>query len=260
MQKPDRRLQVCGCLLLYSTRATRVGQTQISNSKAPPTVNVKSKISLTSSAFGTTASPQLTLAANVVGVSPCTFLVIFKSWKQMCTLQLLRTFAAISRLVFIFCYLSEMERRRPLDFTHDLEDTWVSSLISCQCNNDKYKNYTFSCENKGQRKSRNYLYLKLLLGLLWFEFLKNLFEALLQIENNWLRAENKFITCLAWKIGKIKLIANWWAWGRCLGLGGAEREASQACRYPWQPWERQPPGTVTLINHWKYLPNPHTYH
>ena len=66
---------------------------------------------------------------------------------------------------------------------------------------------------------------------------------------------NKLFFCL-----HVKLIANRWAWGRCLGLGGAEREASQACRYPWQPWERQPPGTVTLINQWKYLPNPHTYH
>ena len=54
----SRRLQVCGCLLLYSTRATRVRQTQISNSKAPPRVNVKSKIVLASSAFGTPAPPQ----------------------------------------------------------------------------------------------------------------------------------------------------------------------------------------------------------
>ena len=54
----SRRLQVCGCLLLHTTRATRVRQTQISNSKAPPRVNVNSKIVLASSAFGTPAPPQ----------------------------------------------------------------------------------------------------------------------------------------------------------------------------------------------------------
>ena len=29
---------------------------------------------------------------------------------------------------------------------------------------------------------------------------------------------------------------------------------SKAWRYPWQPCEQQPPGTVTLIKQWKELP------
>ena len=42
--------------------------------------------------------------------------------------------------------------------------------------------------------------------------------------------------------------------GKVPWVGGGVCDASQACRYPWQPLERQLPVTVTLINQWKYLP------
>lgn len=36
----------------------------------------------------------------------------------------------------------------------------------------------------------------------------------------------------------------------CLGLGGLVCDAKQVCRYPWQPWQQQPPGTITQMNQW----------
>ena len=63
----------------------------------------------------------------------------------------------------------------------------------------------------------------------------------------------------------IKLIANWWAWGRCLWklvvVPSKIRASSRAHRYPWQPRERQPPpDTVTLRNSVEILTNLYTYH
>ena len=45
-----------------------------------------------------------------------------------------------------------------------------------------------------------------------------------------------------------KLITNRWAWViKVPWYSGATHDSNKACSYPWQPWERQPPGTVTLI-------------
>ena len=58
----------------------------------------------------------------------------------------------------------------------------------------------------------------------------------------------------------IKLIANRWAWGRCLWkqvvVPSKIRVMSRACRYPCQLRERQPPpGTVTLTKSVEILTN-----
>ena len=63
----------------------------------------------------------------------------------------------------------------------------------------------------------------------------------------------------------VKLIANRWAWGRCLWkrvvVPSEMRASSRARRYPRQPRERQPPpGTVTLRNSVEILTNLYTYH
>ena len=61
----------------------------------------------------------------------------------------------------------------------------------------------------------------------------------------------------------VKLIANRWAWGRCLWkrvvVPSEMRASSRARRYPRQPRERQP-GTVTLRNSVEILTNLYTYH
>ena len=63
----------------------------------------------------------------------------------------------------------------------------------------------------------------------------------------------------------IILIANRWAWGRCLWkrvvVPSKMRASSRACRYPRQLREQQPPpGTVTLRNSVEILTNLYTYH
>ena len=135
------------------------------------------------------------------------------------------------------------------------ESGWRSlSQSSAQCSCAKKKSVLWALQSHAMtalelQEPEHFHFLLFLLITTCTSFMILCKPDCLSWKRKWKKKTTKWITVLVPMQAVIKPINNRWVWGRCLMK--QKWGASKPRRWPWQPWERHPLGTVTLRTSWE---------